>query len=241
MATNQNFGTRDSEIMDTFSEIRSMISRPLQLGLAECEEYVDQLWLERRNNIKELIPEMYKSSNFSDFESDLILHVKNVLTDIFSTPKGDRTDRIGLIIHGQVGSGKTRLAYAIANNLIEKNPEMVLRMDNFSVLMKKLKKEIFSKNADEDDFSLWEVITNESKRHKGILFLDDLSSKNTTDFESDTLLQLIDARINNYYPMIITTNLDKSELETVFGERIASRLIGNFHFIELSGLDNRVS
>jgi DNA replication protein DnaC len=232
MATNQKFTTRENEI-------RNILSRSPHINQAECEAYLDNQWLEKKKDIKDQIPDMYKNSSFYDFDKSIVDQVMCVIYDILSNPKGDKTDKMGLILHGPVGSGKTRMAYAIINYLIEIDPEMASRIENFSVLMKKIRKEIFS--TKENEFSIWDVISNENKRYSGFLLLDDLASKSTTDFESDTFLQLLEARVNNYHPMIITTNIDKSELENVFGERIASRLVGNFHFIEIGGVDNRVN
>ena len=71
---------------------------------------------------------------------------------------------------------------------------------------------------------------------------DDLerTMQNITDFEADRMTRLLDHRINEYYPMMMTTNLDQSEFYSILGDRIASRLLGNFHIIELEGLDKRL-
>lgn len=231
MATNQKFTTRENEI-------RRILSRSPHISLDDCEAYLDQQWLEKRKDIKEQIPDMYKNSSFSDFDESLVERVVTAIYDILSLPNENKTDKMGLILHGPVGSGKTRMAYAIINYIIEIDPEMSSLLENYAGLMKKIKKEMFS--TKDSDFSIWDVVSNESKQYRGFLLLDDLSTKNTTNFESDTFLQLLDARINNYHPTIITTNLDKNEIEEVLGSRIASRLIGNFHFIEIGGIDNRV-
>lgn len=228
----QKFTDRDLEI----KQIMEAFPNKSQ---AECEERVDERWDKLRNQAILNIPTKFKDAKLSDFEPKMVEYVLKTIFDIFSPPKKDASDKIGLIITGTVGTGKTHLAYAIINKLIEINPEMVLMTDSYSEIMSKLKDETFKRL--EGDYSLWDVITSTNEAYyKGLLFLDDMSAKNITDFEADRMTRLLDHRINEYYPMMMTTNLDQSEFYNVLGDRIASRLLGNFHIIELGGLDKRI-
>ena len=233
MATIQKFTDRDLEI----KQIMEAFPNKSQ---SECEERIDEKWNKLRNEATLKIPTKFRDAKLSDFEPKMVDYVLKTIFDIFSAPKKDSSDKIGVIITGTVGTGKTHLAYAIVNKLIEINPEMVLMTDSYSEIMNKLKDETFKRFTD-DDYSLWDVITNTNGAYyKGILFMDDMSAKNITDFEADRMTRLLDHRINEYYPMMMTTNLDQSEFYNVLGDRISSRLLGNFHIIELEGLDKRL-
>jgi DNA replication protein DnaC len=53
------------------------------------------------------------------------------------------------------------------------------------------------------------------------------------------MYDVINARINNRKSTIINTNLSHKEVEQKYGERIASRLFGEFNPIRFMGVDIR--
>ena len=64
-----------------------------------------------------------------------------------------------------------------------------------------------------------------SAKNAGVLILDDLGAHNFSEWTRNKLFSLINYRINNDLPMVITTNLHLVELQNILGERIISRII----------------
>lgn len=110
-------------------------------------------------------------------------------------------DNLGMILWGDVGTGKTYTAACIANALIEQE---------VSVLMINLGDVI---NA---TFEVREVIITNVKQCS-LLIIDDFGMERETDFGMEMAFQVIDARCRCDKPMIITTNLTMNMLKTKKG------------------------
>lgn len=211
----------------------------------EITEMVAKIWSDGINKVNESIPAKYQKSSLSDFKPHVSEAIMRKAWDVFCPPKYDNTDKIGIIFTGDVGRGKTYLAYALLKRLAEMNPEMISWMGSCSGAMRRIKDELNLRN-DESRVKLIDVLTNyddvlrRTMQFHGMIFMDDLSAKQTTEFESDIILQILDSRIDHFQPMLITTNLKMEEFESVLGDRIASRLSGNFHIVDLDGIDRRL-
>ena len=72
-----------------------------------------------------------------------------------------------------------------------------------------------------------------------LLILDDLGAEFSTSFSYATLYQWINTRLNKRLPTIISTNLTPKELLDLYGERVFSRLIGNYVPLFFAGQDVR--
>jgi DNA replication protein DnaC len=125
----------------------------------------------------------------------------------------------GLMFCGQVGSGKTFLASAIANALLEAGKQVL-----FSVVPDLLD-EIKATYSHFGENELSELQLVEMARKVEILILDDLGAHNYTDWTRNKLYTILNYRLNNELPTVITTNLELDELEDYLGERTTSRII----------------
>lgn len=68
---------------------------------------------------------------------------------------------------------------------------------------------------------------------------DDIGTKVATSFEHENLLSMIDARINEGKSNIYTSNLGGNEIQTVLGDRLASRIINDSLCVGFVGADKR--
>lgn len=68
---------------------------------------------------------------------------------------------------------------------------------------------------------------------------DDIGSKVGTEFEVSHLLSIIDTRLNNNKSNIYTSNLNSSELHSLLGDRLYSRIYNYSICIKLVGKDKR--
>jgi DNA replication protein DnaC len=73
-----------------------------------------------------------------------------------------------------------------------------------------------------------------------VLFIDDLGTENGTDWAKEQLFTVVNERYNWKRPMVISTNLNFSEIADNYGDRFASRLVEMCTKIEFSGKDWRL-
>ncbi len=123
----------------------------------------------------------------------------------------------GIVLTGPVGSGKTFLACAMANTLLENGQEVLF------VVVPDLLDQIRATYDNNHGYTEQDLM--ETARGVGVLVLDDLGAHNYTDWARNKLYSIINYRLNNRFPTIITTNLAPAELEEYLGERTTSRII----------------
>ncbi|MHB0923773.1 MAG: ATP-binding protein [Bellilinea sp.] len=116
-----------------------------------------------------------------------------------------------LLMMGGYGTGKTHLAAAIANQVVELGgPTLFLTVPDLLDWLR------FSFESDES--SLEQRL--EEIRSINLLVLDDLGTQNATPWAEEKLYQIINHRYVNKLPMVVTTNLLLNEIDG----RITSRL-----------------
>ena len=72
-----------------------------------------------------------------------------------------------------------------------------------------------------------------------IVIWDDIGTKSATSFEHETLLSIIDTRMNTNKSNIFTSNIDPEALRLFAGDRLYSRIINYSTCIEFKGEDKR--
>ena len=125
-------------------------------------------------------------------------------------------NRPGLIFEGDVGSGKTFLAAAIANELLDNGIDI-----DFVVVpefLDELRHNIHSNDDCGDDMIA-------RARNTRVLILDDMGAHNFSPWVQNILFTIINYRLNHELTIIITTNLSISEMIDAVGERITSRMM----------------
>ncbi|MHB8172648.1 MAG: ATP-binding protein [Thermincolia bacterium] len=155
--------------------------------------------------------------NISFYDSAMIAYnaAKKFIADFFQDANTD-----GLLLTGQVGSGKTYLACCIANTLMDKGVSVVM------VVVPDLLDEIkatYDQGRSGSDFSEQQLL--DSARQVDVLILDDLGAHNYTDWTRNKIFSIINFRMNHQLPTIITSNLSLKELKEYLGERTTSRII----------------
>lgn len=229
MANKFKFETREERIDRA---MRDNPGRPIEL----CAAVADGIWDKKRKAIMDRIPERFTDATMADL-GYMTKPILDAVDSMFEPPKAN--DVVGLIFSGIAGSGKTHAAYAVIKMIAEKNPEMIAYMAWYSQVMQELRHE-FTSNSYDELGSMWDKINNDSGMYPGLLFLDDVSALKPTDFEVDKLIMAIDKRVNEYLPFILTTNILPDRFREVFGERLASRLLGYCKIIEFEERDQRI-
>ncbi len=144
-----------------------------------------------------------------------------------------RKDNVGLLLYGNVGSGKTFIACSIANAIITEYSYTV-KMRNFAQILNDLQKGGF--NLDRNEYI--EQITNST-----LLILDDFGIERNTEYALEQVYNVINARYLKARPTIITTNLNfkdlEQEQEDIMLGRIYSRIIEMCLPLRVVGSDRR--
>ncbi len=141
------------------------------------------------------------------------------------------TDAGNLLFNGGTGLGKTFLSACIALEVAKKGYSVAY--ESAQHLFTKLEKNRFNP----DDASRLEA---EKLENCDLLILDDLGTELTGNFVIAALYSLINDRLLAGKPMIISTNLNISEIQKRYSPQIASRLQGSFRLLPFAGEDIRV-
>ena len=136
-----------------------------------------------------------------------------------------------ILMRGNTGLGKTHLSLAIAREVIE-NGFGVIYCSTPEILSK-LEKERFGKSYENSEDS------EETLKECDLLILDDVGSEFQTSFTKNIIYNIINFRISHQKPTIISTNLELEVLETIYSQRLVSRLWGEYVIMNFVGRDIR--
>lgn len=186
---------------------------------------VRQQYLEKRYSYANITPEI-KECRFENFRLDYYEgpHREAALKALqgarqFVAEYLRHRNVPGVLFTGDVGSGKTFLAGAIANYLLEHEVNVLfLVVPDF---LDELRATYHRGGEGEvDDVALLREV-----REVDVLVLDDLGAHNYTPWTCNKLYSLLNFRLNYRLPVVITTNLTLGELEDFLGERTTSRIV----------------
>jgi DNA replication protein DnaC len=148
-----------------------------------------------------------------------------------------KRQNVGFLFWGAPGNGKSYLSFCIANRLLQ-NFVPVIAISSIGILNRI--KQTYNNHGKEGEV---EVIN--SLKNASLLVLDDLGAENDTDWSKEKLYEIIDSRIRDQKPMIVTTNLTPDQLrKKLTGEdnvaRTYDRLVEMCCPIEVKGPSRRV-
>ncbi len=121
----------------------------------------------------------------------------------------------GLLLFGNVGTGKTFIAACIANALIEKGYPCLVT--NFPRLTNTLQGMFEGRQEYIDGLNNFDL-----------LVVDDLAAERDTEYMNETIQNIVDSRYRSGLPIIVTTNLTAEEIynpSDIRKQRTYSRLL----------------
>lgn len=168
-----------------------------------------------RRSVQSGLPPRYRRCRFETFEpvrgTEMALKACQDYAERFSA----ETER-GLYLVGGVGSGKTHLAVATVQRIIDRGYQ-----GRFLLVPEWLRevRQAFGASPDEQR-ALAEAFS-----FPGLLIVDDLGSEKATEWVEEQLYLGINHRYTHLLPTIFTSNLGPADLEARLGQRIVSRII----------------
>lgn len=210
------------------------------IGIKKCSCY--QKHLVNIYYKKSHISDLLNTNNFSNFT--LAYHRANKLDNERISPKENMQINVhkiqeaylknfdkhdtNLLFLGDSGTGKSFLSHCIAKELLDQGYLVVYRTSD--ELLKDLKDIRFNNNKDLENLLI----------NCDLLIIDDLGTEQITDFSLSETFTFLNNKLLKRKKMLISTNLSIAALKDNYGERINSRLLGNFTGITFLGEDIRL-
>lgn len=175
----------------------------------EAQRHIDQL------RKKGLANNQYQECTFAaDDQSEP--KIRDMCLRYVEQRKQIIAENIGMAFVGDVGTGKTFWAAAIANALIDQGVEALM------TTIPQLTAAMTADYGDDREYVLNQI------RRVPFLILDDVGFERNTSFAMEKAYEIVNERYKAKKPLIITTNISKEELQNPSGiadTRIYDRLI----------------
>ena len=189
---------------------RGIMGKTTHPVMCRCriEEYeknqAEQRAREKARHIEELLRDGFLSRSMRDwtFERDNGQNAQMpVARKYVQNWEQMKEKNIGLLIWGDVGYGKSYLAGAIANALIDQ--EVRVKMTNFTAILNDLSSTFEGRNEYLNRLCSYPL-----------LIIDDFGMERGTEYGLEQVYSVIDGRYRSKKPLIVTTNLTLTELRS---------------------------
>ena len=187
----------------------------------------DNFSLDKYSN--EINKEKYNSDISPRENIELIKKICLKFIDNFDDP-----NEKNLLFTGNTGLGKTFLSSCIAKEIIQKDKTVLYQ--TAPIMLDTIIDYKFNKNTSSDE-------TYKNLFEADLLIIDDLGTESLNNVKFTELFNIINTRLlnqnNKCLKTIISTNLSLPILNKTYGERIISRLIGDYNICRFFGEDIR--
>jgi len=136
-----------------------------------------------------------------------------------------------LLFTGPTGVGKTHLSLAIAGAVLERGHTVIY--GSAQNLLSRLYRERFARFGEQTDE------TERALLECDLLILDDLGAEHSTEFTRSCIYNIVNTRMMASKPVIVSTNFSTAQLNGEYGERVTSRVLGNYTVLRFFGSDIR--
>ncbi len=187
----------------------------------ECECGIRKKMIHKNKLEFANIPEAYKDVRLNNFKKsvyrnqDIIIEIAKVVKYWLQNLESMKERGIGLFLYsGTKGSGKTRLAASIANELIENYNTQVKFATSIQIL-NEIANTWSSKDLSESKL-VYDLLSTE------ILVIDDFGSESLKDWKNEKFYEIINGRYVDRKITIFTSNMRLDDLQ--YDERIINRI-----------------
>lgn len=172
----------------------------------------------RATKLEARIPERYRLSSFERLEGDSLSAFREQLRMVrsFTARIRENLDRgRGVWIMGDVGTGKTELAMLISKSALEADKTVAIY--SLPRLLNLIRESI---DQEEGVVGFLDRLSSVD-----LLHIDDVGAENRTDWALEQLYSIVNTRYEEQRSIVLTTNLDHTQLAEQIGERTVSRLV----------------
>lgn len=198
---------------DPTEEDPSHTSSLIVTAMCRCEREIEEKMkkadaaeksMERIRKLRKmsLIDEKFADSNFENFRTNRH-NARNLKLCRRYAEKFDEMieKNQGLIMWGNVGTGKSYAAACIANYLLDRRVPVI--MTSFVKLL-----EVIQKSGGDQESEILARLN-----HAKLVIFDDLGAERGTDYALEKVYNIVDSRYRKKLPMILTTNLSLDDMQ----------------------------
>lgn len=228
-------GEKTEYLFEVQGVVSKMVHRMCKCERAKYE--AEQERIKRRET--ELKVAKYREMGFTDEK----FRQGTFATDSIKDPKASdfcrayvrnweyvRQNNMGLLLWGDVGSGKTFYAACIANALIDKG--VLAIMTTLPTLVSSM-----SRNYGEKREQVLAKVADTP-----LLILDDVGTERDTSFSNEQVYEIVNQRYKSNKPLIVTTNMSANEMRNpsdIAKKRIYDRILEMCSPLKVSGQSRR--
>ena len=213
------------------------------LHLQHCD-CLKQRLIDKHYNMSNL-KEILLAENFDNFDIRLFSttrdekigmsprdNIQAIYTESLNFVKNFCTEFNNLLFYGEAGLGKTFLCNCIAKDILDSGKSVVYQSAHD--MFRTIERERFNKDEINNYHEVSMFYT------APLLIIDDLGTEFSTIVTQAELFNIINSRLNNKKPTIISTNLTFKDLKNVYSNRLVSRIFGNYKSFKFIGEDIRI-
>ncbi len=173
----------------------------------------------RSRGVASVIPAKYRGLSFdrppvTDLNPTVVGAVREYTESLDEKLEGGR----GLWLMGDVGTGKTSLAMLVSKAALEDGHSVAIY--SLPRLLSRIRRTYDAEAGEQSYLEFFQRLTSVD-----LLHVDDLGVEKRTDWVLEQLYALVDERYEAQRSILVTTNLDQSQLEEQIGARTVSRLV----------------
>lgn len=177
--------------------------------------------------MRDCLGKRFKKRRFETFTQPGNEEALEKCKDYIDNKTYETEDRNSLLLVGKPGTGKTHLAAAISNEIIDSG--IPVMFDTFSGYLGRLQAE----------FASGQRVLQDKMSTAPILVIDDIGKEKSTEWSRSVMFEVINKRYEDCLPVILTSNIYGRELEEYLGEALYSRLCEMCRGIQTTGNDIR--
>ena len=205
------------------------------IGNKKCHcliKRINALMLEESNPSSDMSNDDFSMLSYNFYEGEDLQRFKTAVDTCHQFIDNFTENYQNLLFYGTVGTGKSFLSGCIANELLKRNHSVFYFS---STELFRVMSDIMFEKKDKGTLEVFE----DRLYNSDLLIIDDLGTELTNNAVASWLFSLLNERHLHRKATVISTNLELSELQERYADRIFSRLLERYTFLKISGPDIR--
>jgi DNA replication protein DnaC len=160
-------------------------------------------------------------------------NMQEILEDVLSHTELSVNGSFNYYFYGNSGLGKTFMCSCIAKKLLD-SAYSVIYMTAYALASLLEKNRFRYDDIGETDEAVEMLFDSD------LLIIDDLGTESPNSVTASEIFNVINSRLIKQRSTVISSNLEPSELATLYSDRVVSRIIGNYTLHHFYGSDIRM-